>query len=81
MPTGSRRSIIKDSINYRRHRNACRYYREKWDVEHALYQSICLRDTPPLTQEEQERCFTSRLRCWRDRDKTPRRLPGAVEHS
>lgn len=68
-----RRLVIKDSINYRRHRNACPHYREKWDLEHALYQSICLKDSPPLTQEEQEKCFLSRRRCWREQGKTTRK--------
>lgn len=61
------RLAINDSINLRRHRNACEHYREKWNIENALYQCYCLRDTPPLTLEEQERCFASKRGCWRDR--------------
>lgn len=71
-PSRGRRHTIKDSINYRRHRNACPHYRENWDLENALYQCICLKDTPPLTQEEQEKCFSSRRRCWRDKARTAR---------
>ncbi|MBI2321967.1 MAG: hypothetical protein HYU88_07710 [Chloroflexi bacterium] len=61
--------LLKDSINLRWHRNGCPFYREDWTVSDALYRSICLRDTPPETAEEQERCMGigSKQRCWRDR--------------
>ena len=61
------RLTINDSINLRRHRNACEFYREKWNLEDALYQCFCLKDTPPETEEEQFRCFTSKRGCWRER--------------
>jgi hypothetical protein len=66
---------IPDNVNYRRHRGACRFYRENWSIdddpngsrEQMLYQIICLMDTPPLTDEEQERCMHSVCRCWREK--------------
>jgi hypothetical protein len=30
-----------------------------------LYQIICLQNTPPVNQTEQDRCMKSRTRCWR----------------
>ncbi|HZR97862.1 MAG TPA: hypothetical protein VFE37_04095 [Chloroflexota bacterium] len=30
-----------------------------------LYQIICLQNTPPENQAEQDRCMKSRTRCWR----------------
>ena len=71
------RIAIKDRINYRRHRNACPYYRENWDTEPGMYQVICLRDTPPLTREEQDLCFASRLRCWREKKQPAYKVPAA----
>lgn len=61
--------LLNDGINLRWHRNGCPFYREDWTVADALYRSICLRDTPPETAEEQERCMSlaSKHRCWRDR--------------
>lgn len=57
---------MNDSVNLRRHRNACPYYREDWSVADALYRSICLRGAPPLTEEEEKRCLSSRRACWRE---------------
>ena len=64
---------VKDKINYRRHRGACRFYRENWSCEsepngsggQLLYQIICLMDTPPVTAEEQYKCLHSPHHCWR----------------
>lgn len=64
---------VKDNLNYRRHRGACRFYRENWSCEsepnspggQLLYQIICLLDTPPITDEEQQRCLHSPNHCWR----------------
>ncbi len=30
-----------------------------------MYQVFCLQNTPPITQEEQEKCFRSKTCCWR----------------
>ena len=61
------RPTIQDHIDYRRHRNACKYYREDWRADDALYRCICLLDMPPETQDEQELCLKSRRGCWRFR--------------
>ena len=58
-------TVIKDNINWRRHRTACPNYREDWHVEEGLYRCICLLGTPPVTREEQDRCMKSRQSCWR----------------
>ena len=60
-----RRPTIRDNVNYRRHRNACKYYREDWGAPDVLYRCICLLDMPPETREEQEQCLKSRRGCWR----------------
>lgn len=65
--TPPRRVPIQDRIDYRRHRNACRYYREDWRSDDALYRCICLLDMPPETQDEQDLCLKSRRGCWRFR--------------
>lgn len=58
-------------INWRRHRQGCPHYRERWFVEsnpdlgEPMYQVYCLMDTPPETLEEQDRCRSSRMHCWR----------------
>ena len=57
--------------DWRRHRHGCPNYRERWfpnsdpDSGDPLYQVFCCLNTPPATQEEQERCLVSRTRCWR----------------
>lgn len=41
-----------------------------------MYQVFCLKDTPPTTAEEQEKCFRSKTACWRlsqEAKKQPRR--------
>ena len=30
-----------------------------------MYQVFCMQGTPPITLEEQERCFRSKTCCWR----------------
>ncbi len=70
-PEGS--CTIKDSINFRRHRNGCRFYREDWSQEHVLYISMCLLDMPPETKEEEWKCMTSRRGCWRLREQANQR--------
>ena len=30
-----------------------------------MYQVFCLKGTPPITAEEQEKCFRSKPCCWR----------------
>jgi hypothetical protein len=30
-----------------------------------MYQVFCLQGTPPITAEEQEKCFRSKTCCWR----------------
>src|SRR2546425_11438299 len=55
-----------ESSNWRKHRNACPFYRERWfpcnDVSagEPMYQVFFLKRNPPLTLEEQERCLSSK---------------------
>ena len=66
--------LIPDNPNWRRHRNACIYYRERWTADEEmgdegcvlLYQIICLHNTPPLNEDEQARCMKPRTACWRN---------------
>ena len=30
-----------------------------------MYQVFCMKGTPPITAEEQEKCFRSKTCCWR----------------
>ena len=61
----------RDSVNWRRHRTGCPNYRVRWfvgtnpDAGEPMYQVYCLRNTPPETFDEQEKCLTSRTECWR----------------
>jgi hypothetical protein len=60
----------EENSNWRRHKNACPHYRERWfpcnDVSgEPMYQVFCLKGTPPETLEEQEKCFRSKVGCWR----------------
>lgn len=61
----------EENINWRRHKNACPFYRERWfpnnDIAagEPMYQVFCLKGTPPITQEEQDKCFKSKTCCWR----------------
>src|SRR6478672_9221184 len=60
-----------ENSNWRKHKNACPFYRERWfpcnDIEagEPMYQVFCLQGTPPETLEEQEKCFRSKTHCWR----------------
>ena len=60
-----------ENSNWRKHKNACPYYRERWfpcnDVAagEPMYQVFCMQGTPPITFEEQERCLHSKTCCWR----------------
>lgn len=66
---------MEDQARFRRHKGACPYYRENWvnsgdllDREArdlTLYEIYCLKDTPPLTAQEQQRCMRSAHICWR----------------
>lgn len=70
---------VEDRPQWRRHKDACPFYRENWIVsdqpllnecgEEVLYEIYCLKDTPPVTIEEQDKCFRSRRLCWRLRQK------------
>ncbi|GEM_PF-1894084 len=78
---------ITDRVDYRRHRGACPYYRENWTCEsddraageELLYQIICLMDTPPLTDEEQDWCLHAASGCWRSRPPEARRNGHSTE--
>lgn len=65
---------IKDRIDLRRHKNACPFYREWWNVYgdprkgDTLYEVICLQGTPPESVDEQEKCMHSKTACWRLRE-------------
>jgi hypothetical protein len=60
-----------ENSNWRKHKNACPFYRERWfpanDVMagEPMYQVFCMKNTPPVTSEEQDRCFRSKTCCWR----------------
>jgi len=60
-----------ENSNWRKHRNACPFYRERWfpcnDVSagEPMYQVFCMKGTPPITLEEQDRCLRSKTCCWR----------------
>ena len=69
--TGGIETNPAESVSWRKHKNACPFYRERWfpgnDVYagEPMYQVFCLKNTPPVTAEEQEKCFRSRTCCWR----------------
>ncbi len=60
-----------ENSNWRKHKNACPLYRERWfpcndaSVGEPMYQVFCMQGTPPVTWEEQERCMHSKSCCWR----------------
>ena len=72
----------RESIDWRRHRYGCPYYRERWfpdsvpELGEPMYQVYCMKDTPPESWDEQERCLASRARCWRST--AAKRLDGAT---
>ena len=59
------------SPNWRQHKNACPHYRERWFPENnpaagePIYQVFCMQNTPPVTNDEQDKCLHSRFVCWR----------------
>lgn len=61
----------REHCDWRRHKNGCPHYRERWfpnsdpDAGEPMYQVFCLMNTPPTTLEEQEKCLVSRTHCWR----------------
>jgi hypothetical protein len=61
----------KESINWRRYRTGCPYYRVRWFIDadteagEPLYQVFCLQNTPAESWDEQEKCLASRTECWR----------------
>ena len=69
---------MEDRPHWRRHKGACPFYRENWIVSDAgdvdplgetvLYEIYCLKDTPPVTIDEQDKCFNSPQVCWRLRE-------------
>jgi hypothetical protein len=76
--TGTIETDPTENPNWRKHKNACPFYRERWfpcnDVSgEPMYQVFCLKGTPPETAEEQEKCFRSKTSCWRlaQRSKVP----------
>jgi hypothetical protein len=60
-----------ENSNWRKHKNACPFYRERWFpcndamAGEPMYQVFCMKGTPPLTWEEQDRCLHSKTSCWR----------------
>jgi hypothetical protein len=68
---GTIESNPSENSNWRKHKNACPFYRERWfpcnDVfaGEPMYQVFCMKGTPPITLEEQDRCLHSKSCCWR----------------
>ncbi|HUZ76888.1 MAG TPA: hypothetical protein VMV93_04800 [Chloroflexota bacterium] len=67
--------MMQEQNSFRRHENACCWYRERWVVEDGrrtengelvLYEVYCLQEMPPETAEEQALCFQRRTYCWRN---------------
>jgi hypothetical protein len=64
---------VEDQARFRRFKDGCPFYRENWvnsgeahpDADIVLYEIYCLRDRPPVTQEEQDKCMRGRHGCWR----------------
>ena len=60
-----------ENSNWRKHKNACPFYRERWFPAsdfmkgEPMYQVFCMKNTPPVTSDEQDRCFRSKTCCWR----------------
>jgi len=69
--SGTIESNPSENSNWRKHKNACPFYRERWfpcnDVAagEPMYQVFCMKGTPPITLEEQDRCLRSKSYCWR----------------
>jgi hypothetical protein len=60
-----------ENSNWRKHKNGCPFYRERWFPDNdvmagePMYQVFCMKGTPPVTIEEQDRCLHSKTCCWR----------------
>ncbi len=60
-----------ENSNWRKHKNACPFYRERWfpcndaSLGEPMYQVFCMQGTPPVTWEEQDKCMHSKNNCWR----------------
>jgi hypothetical protein len=60
-----------ENSNWRKHKNACPFYRERWfpcndaSLGEPMYQVFCMQGTPPVTWEEQDKCMHSKNSCWR----------------
>jgi hypothetical protein len=76
-----------ENSNWRKHKNACPFYRERWfpgnDVAagEPMYQVFCMKGTPPITLEEQDRCLHSKTCCWRLAKKQPAAEQPATEET
>ncbi len=82
--TGTIETHPEENSNWRRHKNACPHYRERWfpcnDVSgEPMYQVFCLKGTPPETLEEQEKCFRSKVGCWRLAKRNKQNQPASEE--
>jgi len=72
--------------NWRRHQRGCPHYRERWfpqsDLAHGepMYQVFCGMNTPPGSIEEQEKCLSSRTRCWRLAESVAGTHTGSATH-
>jgi hypothetical protein len=61
----------REHSDWRRHKNGCPFYRERWfpnsdlAAGEPMYQVFCLKNTPPTTLAEQDKCLASRTQCWR----------------
>lgn len=44
-----------------------------------MYQVFCLKNTPPATAEEQDKCFRSKTVCWRIAEKRRAKAEQAAE--
>lgn len=64
----------RDSNRWRRFPLGCPFYRVRWFLDtdpeegEPMYQVYCLQGTPAETWEENERCISSKTRCWRTVD-------------
>lgn len=79
-----------ENSNWRKHKNACPFYRERWfpcnDAAQGepMYQVFCMQGTPPVTWEEQDRCMHSKNGCWRHaeaKEATPKEAAGKASGS
>jgi hypothetical protein len=77
----------RKSVNWRMHRSGCSNYRERWfadtDAESGepLYQVFCFLNTPPITNEEQEKCLACKQGCWRLASQSSGRSRNRTRHA